>query len=278
MPFAHRLDGSAPVRLSEFDPRESGGLTKADGVARADALGEELAELEDLLYYAGRHALLIVLQGRDTAGKDGCIRRILTYSNVQSVRVEPFKVPTEEELAHDFLWRVHARAPRRGSVAIFNRSHYEDVLVVRVHNLAPEEVWRRRYAHINQFEQLLHDSDTLILKFYLHVSKEEQRERLLAREEEPEKAWKLSVQDWKEREHWDAYTAAYEDALQLCATPHAPWYVVPADRKWFRNLAVIERIVETLRPFRQEWLESLAGLGAQALHEIREYRAAKGEA
>ena len=272
MSYAHRIDGSKPVRLADFDPGERGGLNKEQGIDRMDELGAELGELEDLLFYAGRDALLIVLQGRDTSGKDGCIRKLLDYMNVQSVRVEPFKVPTEEELGHDFLWRIHARAPGRGSVAIFNRSHYEDVLVARVHNLAPEEVWRKRYDHINAFEKLLGDNNTIILKFYLHISREEQEERLLARERETEKAWKLAVGDWKERELWDAYTGAYEDALHRCSTPEAPWYVVPSDHKWYRSLAVIERLVETLRPYREEWLAALEAQGRDAMREIEEYR------
>lgn len=273
--FTHRIDGTHRVRLADLPADERGGLTKEEGQERLAKLGAEWEELEDLLFYAGQHSLLIVLQGRDTSGKDGTIRSLLTYSNASSVRVESFKVPTEEELAHDFLWRVHTRTPRQGFTTIFNRSHYEDVLVVRVHNLVPKEVWERRYDHINHFEELLRDSRTLILKFYLHISKKEQEERLLDREKETEKAWKLSAGDWKEREFWDDYTAAYEDALNRCARPHAPWYVVPADHKWFRNLAVMERLVDTLRPHREEWLRALEKIGEKALAEIRAYRSGK---
>jgi PPK2 family polyphosphate:nucleotide phosphotransferase len=278
MAYARRVDGSKKVRLRDFDTDETGKLKKEDALGRCEALGAELAELEDLLFYAGQHSLLIILQGRDTSGKDGTIRCLLDHSNAQSCRVEPFKIPNEEDLAHDFLWRIHARAPARGSVTVFNRSHYEDVLVVRVHNLVPEKVWRGRYDHINRFEELLQDSSTLIVKFYLHISKKEQEERLLAREQETEKAWKLSVGDWKERELWDDYTAAYEDVLNRCSTPRAPWYVVPADHKWFRNLAVMERIVETLRPHREEWMEALRERGEVAKAEIRAFRegSAKG--
>lgn len=272
MSYTHRLNGSKPIRLSEFDPGETGGLKKEDALTRTDGLGMEWAELEDLLFYAGQHSLLIVLQGMDTSGKDGAIRKLLDYANVQSCRVEAFKVPTGEEGTHDFLWRIHARTPGRGSVAIFNRSHYEDVIVTRVHNLVPEHVWRKRYEHINHFESLLLDSDTIILKFFLHISKEEQHERLLAREEETEKAWKLSVGDWKEREFWEQYQQAYEDALNRCSTESAPWHLVPADRKWFRNLAILERIVETLRPYKEKWLENLQERGEGAKRELREYR------
>ncbi len=272
MAYAQRVDGRKKVRLAEIDPHVDGGLSKAQGKLELQQLGQEFAELEDLLFYASHHSLLIILQGRDTAGKDGAIRRVLEFSNAQSIRVVPFKVPTPRELAHDFLWRVHPHAPGRGMTAIFNRSHYEDVLVSRVRGLVPPEVWERRYQHINHFESLLHDSNTLILKFYLHISKEEQERRLLDREKETEKAWKLSVQDWKEREYWDAYTAAYEDAINRCATPHAPWYVVPADRKWYRDLAVMQRIVEELRPHRETWLQTLRKIGDQALVELRAYR------
>lgn len=264
--------GTEIIRLANFDPADTGEMTKASAKKLTDELGGELADLADLLYYAGRHALLVVLQGRDTSGKDGTIRSILNYTNAQSLRVESFKVPTVTELAHDFLWRVHRCAPARGHATIFNRSHYEDVLVARVHQLVPEKVWRRRYDHINHFEELLLDSETIILKFFLHISPEEQEERLLAREQETEKAWKLSVGDWKERELWEEYTAAYEDALNYCGTPRAPWHIVRADHKWYRDLQVIEQIVETLRPYREEWMAALAETGRVAKRELEEFR------
>jgi PPK2 family polyphosphate:nucleotide phosphotransferase len=232
-----------------------------------------MTELFDLLFYAGKHSLLIVLQGRDTSGKDGTIRSLLSYSNAQSCRVIPFKVPTPEEVAHDFLWRVHQQTPGRGSIAIFNRSHYEDVLVARVHKLVPDPVWKRRYDHIDNFERLLLDADTILLKFYLHISRDEQEQRLLEREKETEKAWKLNVGDWKERELWDDYTRAYEDALNKCASPDAPWYVIPANHKWFRNLAVTEAVVTALQPYRKEWLAHLDRIGAAAKAELEAYRA-----
>ena len=272
MSGAYRVDGNKKIRLEEIDPSQKNGLDKESARRRTDELGVELAELADLLYYASDHSLLIILQGRDGGGKDGTIRRILTYCNVQSLRVEFFKVPSLEEYAHDFLWRVHSRTPGKGHVSIFNRSHYEDVLVPRVHNLMPESGWRKRYDHINHFEELLHDNDTILLKFFLHISKEEQEERLLAREQETEKAWKLAVADWKEREHWEAYTAANEDAINHCSKPHAPWHVVPADYKWYRDLVVIERIVEALRPFREDWMASLAETGKKARKELELYR------
>jgi PPK2 family polyphosphate:nucleotide phosphotransferase len=270
--FAHKLDGSSRVRLDRFDPAETQGLDKEDGLARVDKLGAELSELENLLTYAGTHALLVVLQGRDASGKDGTIRKILEFTNVQQAYVQPFKVPTEEEQAHDFLWRVHKAVPRRGHMTLFNRSHYEDVLAARVHKLVPESVWRGRYAHINAFERLILDADVILLKFYLHISADEQYERLRAREKDPRTAWKLNPGDWREVPLWDDFTEAYEDALSKCASRDAPWYLVPADKKWFRNVAVLDRIVRTLRPYRKLWLDTLKAIGKERMKEIRELR------
>lgn len=213
---------TTPIKLSEIDPEFDAGLKRAEGEARFKQLVDELVELQEGLYAAGRQSLLVVLQGRDTSGKDGTIGAITGPLNSLGCRVASFKVPTEEERSHDFLWRVHKQTPQLGEIVVFNRSHYEDVLVVRVHNLAPEEVWRARFDHINAFEKLLADANTIVVKFYLHISREEQEERLLKREENPEKFWKLSVGDWQEREHWDAYTAAYEEALNRCSAAHAP--------------------------------------------------------
>ncbi len=272
MPYATVLNGTAPVKLADQSTDKKGGLSKDEGIEAAEALGKEFAELEDLLFYAGEHALLIVFQGRDTSGKDGAIRKILDFSNAQSIRVAPFKVPTEMEQSHDFLWRIHQKVPARGEVVIFNRSHYEDVLIARVHKLVPKEVWKRRYTSIRHFEKLLLDNRTILAKIFLNISKDEQEKRLLAREEETEKAWKLSVGDWKERENWDDYTQAYEDALNECATPEAPWHVIPADHKWYRNLAVAEILVEALRPYRKDWLRSLEELGAERKAELAKFR------
>jgi len=273
MAAAYRVDGSKKIRLEEIEAAQKGGMDKDEGRRRTDALGAELSELADLLFYAGEHSLLVVLQGRDSSGKDGAIRRILTYSNVQSLRVEAFKVPNAEELAHDFLWRIHSRVPAQGHMSLFNRSHYEDVLVPRVHKLLPEKSWRRRYEYINHFEEMLYDANTIILKFFLHISKEEQEERLLAREQETEKAWKLAVRDWEEREHWDDYTVANEEVINQCSRPHAPWFVVPADHKWYRDLVIMEQLVETLRPYREVWLAKLGEIGKKAKAEIELYRA-----
>jgi PPK2 family polyphosphate:nucleotide phosphotransferase len=260
------------VRLNRFDPRDTAGVEKEAGLAEVDVWGEELLRLGNLLTYAGKHALLVVLQGTDASGKDGAIRKILDVANIQNARVEPFKVPTELEASHDFLWRVHQVVPRRGHIALFNRSHYEDVIAARVHKLVPKETWQARYEHINAFERLLTDSGVIIVKFYLHVSPEEQRERLLAREKDPRTAWKLNPGDWRELPLHDEVMAAYEEALQRCSPPTAPWYVVPADKKWFRNLAIMQRLALTLRPYRKQWLAHLKQMGKQAMKEIRALR------
>jgi PPK2 family polyphosphate:nucleotide phosphotransferase len=182
----------------------------------------------------------------DAGGKDGTIRHVMTGLNPQACRVTSFKVPSEEEADHDFLWRIHKAVPRLGEIGIFNRSHYEDVLVARVHELAPKEVWSGRYDQINDFEKILFRNQTIILKFFLYISKEEQAKRLLARIDDPQKNWKVSPADLREREYWDDYMKAYEDALERCSTRWAPWYVIPADKKWFRNLAVSEVIVDRI--------------------------------
>jgi PPK2 family polyphosphate:nucleotide phosphotransferase len=274
--YAVRLDGSHKVHLDKYDAAETGGLDKEEGGEKLQKLGDELGELLNLLAFAGQHALLVVVQGRDASGKDGTIRKILEFCNVLSVRVESFKVPTEEERAHDFLWRVHRAVPRRGYFTMFNRSHYEDVIAARVHGLVPEPVWQARYDHINAFERLLADNDTLLLKFYLHVSREEQYQRLLEREKGPRTAWKLNPNDWRELPLSDQVNEAYQDALHKCSTPEDPFYLVPADRKWFRNLAVVERLVLTLRPLRQGWLDHLEAMGKDALKEIKKIRKAAG--
>jgi PPK2 family polyphosphate:nucleotide phosphotransferase len=199
-----------------------------------------------VLWAESKHALLIVLQALDAGGKDGAIRHVFRGVNPQGCQVTSFKVPTEEELDHDFLWRIHKATPRRGYIGIFNRSHYEDVLVVRVRNLAPESVWQQRYEQINQFEKLLAETGTTILKFFLYISKEEQRERFEARLQDPRKNWKFSMGDVEDRGYWGDYMRAYEDALSRCSTPWAPWHIIPANHKWYRNLVVSQIIVEAL--------------------------------
>jgi PPK2 family polyphosphate:nucleotide phosphotransferase len=236
-----------PVTLSDYDPGYSGGYqTKGETKAELKRNGKRLQELQEVLWAEGKHALLIILQAMDAGGKDGTIKHVMRGVNPQGCQVTSFKVPTEEELDHDYLWRVHKATPRRGYIGIFNRSHYEDVLVVRVHNLVPEAVWQQRYEQINHFEKLLADTGTTILKFFLYTSKEEQKERFEARLRDPRKNWKFSMGDVKERGYWDDYMRAYEDALNRCSSPWAPWYVIPANHKWYRNLAVSQVIIGAL--------------------------------
>jgi PPK2 family polyphosphate:nucleotide phosphotransferase len=272
-PYAPATDGSRKVSLAKLETDGATHIRKEAGLEELDTWGTEFAELGNLLTYAGTHALLVVLQGRDASGKDGSIRKILEFSNIQNAYVAPFKVPSAEEYAHDFLWRAHKVAPARGHIALFNRSHYEDVIAARVNKIVPEPIWKRRYAHINAFEELLVDSDVIVVKFFLNVSRDEEIERLYAREKDPRTAWKLNPGDWRELPLWDEVTAAYEDAINKCATPEAPWYLVPADKKWFRNLCVMQRLVLELRPYRTLWLQHLKEMGQQALKEIRALRA-----
>jgi PPK2 family polyphosphate:nucleotide phosphotransferase len=251
-------------RLADFDADYTGRL-KSKKHAQTE-IDENIAVLDDLgyrLYAENRRSLLLVLQGMDTAGKDGTIRHVMRGFNPQSCQVTPFKQPSAEELAHDFLWRIERAAPRKGFVGIFNRSHYEDVLVVRVHNLVPKEEWETRYERINQFEKMLHDGGTTIVKVFLHISKDEQRKRLQARLDDPKKRWKFNRDDLQERRLWDDYQQAYEAALTRCNTEHAPWYVVPANRKWYRNLVVsriLRKTLERLDPQFPPAEEGLEGL------------------
>lgn len=235
------------INLADYDPRFTGDYQKkAETKSALKRNVKKLQDLQEVMWAEGKHSLLIVLQALDAGGKDGTIRQVMRGVNPQGCQVTSFKVPTDEELAHDYLWRVHKATPRKGYIGIFNRSHYEDVLVVRVHELVAEQVWQKRYEQINQFEKLLADCGTQIVKFFLHISREEQKERFQARLDDPRKNWKFSIKDVKERDHWDEYTRAYEDALNLCSTPWAPWYVIPADHKWYRNLVISEILVETL--------------------------------
>ena len=235
------------VRLSEYDARYvEGDIDKKRAKVHTSENALALADLGYRLYAENRRSILLVLQGMDTSGKDGTIRSIMHGLNPQSCRVTSFKKPSEEELDHDFLWRIHKAVPRRGNIGIFNRSHYEDVLIVRVHNLVPPAVWQKRYEFINQFERTLSSDDTTIVKCFLHISKEEQRERLQSRLDNPNKRWKFSRGDLAERKLWDQYQEAYEVALTECSTSAAPWYIIPSDRKWYRNLMVSEVLRKTL--------------------------------
>jgi PPK2 family polyphosphate:nucleotide phosphotransferase len=235
------------VLLTEWDPDDTLGFSKDDEsqVALEKSIAR-LDELQYLMYADNRHALLVVLQGMDGAGKDGTIRHVMRGLNPQGCSVTPFKAPSLEESEHDFLWRVHRAVPAKGDIAIFNRSHYEDVLAPRVRRLVTREVWSARYEQINQFERMLVLNNITIVKFFLHISKEEQRRRLEQRLEDPTKQWKISAADFEDRKLWKEYRTAYEDALARCSTAAAPWYIVPANHKWFRNLAVSRIIVETL--------------------------------
>ena len=249
-----KVKAGQTIKLSKIDPNDTGKI-KSKKEAK-DLLAqniERMAELQNILYAEGKHALLIVLQAMDAGGKDGTIRSIMSGVNPQGVQVTSFKKPTLEELAHDFLWRVHQVVPARSMIGIFNRSHYEDVLVVRVHNLVPPDVWQTRYDHINNFEHLLADSGVTILKFYLHISKEEQKERLQARLDQPHKRWKFNPGDLDERKLWNDYMQAYEVALSRCSNKAAPWYIVPANKKWYRNLIISETIVKTLESLNMQY-------------------------
>ncbi|MBI1294831.1 polyphosphate kinase 2 family protein [bacterium] len=243
----YRVAPGTQVDLSQWSTDDTPEAeSKDEGKERFSVMNNRLEALQEVLYAQGKHKILIVLQAMDTGGKDGAIRHVFDGVNPQGVKVASFKVPTPLERAHDYLWRVHARTPAQGEIVIFNRSHYEDVLVVRVHNLVPEDVWSRRYEQINAFEKLLADEGTTILKFYLHISKEEQKERLQARLDDPSKHWKFSPGDLAERKFWPDYMAAYEAVLSRTSTDWAPWYIVPADRKWYRNLVISEVLVQTL--------------------------------
>ena len=238
-------------RMKHRNPGDTFGIRRNDKALEKTL--RRLRELQHLLYADRRYALLIILQGLDAAGKDGTIRHVMSGVNPQGCEVVSFKAPSHEELAHDFLWRIHKAAPNLGNIGIFNRSQYEDVLIVRVHELVPKEVWSKRYQQINDFEKMLTQNGVTILKFFLHISKDEQKERFEARMRDPARNWKLSLPDFEERQHWNNYTEAYEDALHKCSTPWAPWYVIPANKKWFRNYLVAELVVHTLDGMRLKY-------------------------
>ena len=238
----HRVD------LGSYDPDDTSLLPegKVEARERLTALVERLAEGQELLYAGHKRQLLIVLQGMDTSGKDGTIRHAMQGFNPQGTRVVSFKKPSQEELDHDFLWRVHAKVPAKGETVVFNRSHYEDVLIVRVHDLVPKAAWKQRYDQIIDFERMLYETGTTILKFFLHISRDEQRKRLQARVDDPRKCWKFQHGDLEERKLWNDYMRAYEDALSKTSTECAPWYVVPANQKWYRNYVVASIVADAL--------------------------------
>ena len=259
----YRVEPGTNLQLSGVDPNESEQFSSKQDIK--DELNRQRARIRDLqarLYAERKQSLLIVLQAMDTGGKDGTIRGVFEGVNPQGCQVWSFKAPNTEELEHDFLWRYHTKAPSRGMITIFNRSHYEEVLIVRVKQLMPEEVWRHRYAMINEFEHMLTLNNTAVLKFYLHISKDEQKRRLQSRLDDPNKHWKFSSADLKERVFWADYMAAFEDAIGNCSTDYAPWYVIPANRKWYRNLVVARTIADTLEAMNPQYPPAESGLEA----------------
>ncbi len=267
-----RVAPGTSVKLKDIDPGfKDDHEGHKNAVEEIEHYRQRLRELQELLYADGQRSLLLCLQALDAGGKDGTINHILGSMNPQGCKVVGFKQPSAEERAHDFLWRIHRVTPARGVVTIFNRSHYEDVLIARVHNLVPKEIWSRRYDRINAFESGLTEDDTQILKFYLHISKEEQLKRFKDRLDDPSKQWKISEADYKERTYWDGYTAAYEEALSRYSTKHAPWFIIPADHKWFRNLAVARIVVECLEGLKMTFPPPAVNIE----HIRKEYHSAK---
>ena len=244
---------TAPIRLKDFDPAFSHDLDKDKTREKTTRLCQRIGELQELLNANASHALLILLQGMDTSGKDGAAKRVLEFVNPAGVETANFKAPSAEELAHDFLWRIHQRVPRYGNIGMFNRSHYEDVLIVRVMKLQPESVWRARYEQINAFEKHLAENRVVLLKFFLHISKQEQAERLQARLDDPHKNWKFEIGDLAMRAKWSEFQKAYQDVLNRCSTPWAPWHVIPAERKWHRDYFIARTVAEALEKLKLKW-------------------------
>ena len=258
----YRVEPGSTVDLSSWKTDENEGLNKSLGREATQGLNDRLEAAQELLWAEDKHKVLLVLQATDTGGKDGTIRHVFDGVNPQGVRVASFKKPTDHELAYDYLWRVHKHVPSTGEMVIFNRSHYEDVLVVRVHGWVSEDQIQKRFQHIREFERLLADEGTTIAKFYLHISKDEQKERLQSRLDEPEKNWKFSSSDLAERKHWDAYQKVFADMLGQTSTEYAPWYVIPADRKWFRNLLISRIVVDQLEGLDMSYPEAEDGLSS----------------
>lgn len=268
MDYTWRLGSSQAVRLADHDSGFRAGLERDDVPPLIGPLRAELEELQAICFAAEQHAVLVVLQGMDASGKDETIMPLLSGLDPQGCRVAAFKEPTSDEKRHDFLWRFHAATSPKGIITVFNRSHYEEVLIARVAEEVSEAVWRGRYELINDFEKLLARTDTIILKFFLHVSEEVQSERLRSREEQEDERWQLSAQDFVNQGLWDEYGRAYEDLLERCSTSHAPWHVVPADHDWFRDLAVTRAVVEGLRPYRAAWQEGRLARGRANYEEV----------
>ncbi len=267
---------SGGVKLSKIDPADTGDLhqgNQIDATMAADI--QALEQLQELLYVASDRAVLIVLQGMDTSGKDGTIKHVFSGVNPEGVGVVSFKQPTELELAHDYLWRIHNACPRMGEIVIFNRSHYESLLVERVMGLTPKAVWSQRYEQINQFEAMLTASSTIILKLFLYISKAEQKQRLEERIHKPDKRWKVNVTDWQDRKRWADFMDAYEDVLNKTSTKVAPWYIIPADHKWYRNYVVANIITERLGEYRDDWQQAIEQRGAANLKALEDSGAHK---
>jgi PPK2 family polyphosphate:nucleotide phosphotransferase len=257
----YRVRPGQSIILANLDPNASEDYEKKKHVEQElDHQRQRLQNLQERLYAEHKRSLLIVLQAMDTGGKDGTIKHVFGGLNPQGCQVWSFKKPSDEELSHDFLWRYHQRTPQRGMISIFNRSHYEDVLIVRVKQLVPEDVWRQRYHLINQFEHMLALNNIAVIKFFLHISKDEQKRRLESRLEDPDKHWKFSSNDLKERLFWNDYQAAFEDMINNCSTAYAPWYVVPANNKWYRNLVVARTIADTLEAMNPQYPPAEIGL------------------
>jgi PPK2 family polyphosphate:nucleotide phosphotransferase len=242
-----------PIQFKDFNPAFCHGLDKVAAREKTAKLCQRIGELQELLHANARHAVLILMQGMDTSGKDGAAKRVLEFVNPAGVETTNFKSPSAEELAHDYLWRIHQHVPRYGNIGVFNRSHYEDVLIVRVMRLQPERVWRVRYDQINAFERHLTENRVILLKFFLHISKAEQAERLKARIEDPRKNWKFESADLAMRAKWPKFQRAYEDALNCCSTPWAPWHIVPADRKWYRDFVIARAVVDAMEKLKLKW-------------------------
>ncbi|HVP21904.1 MAG TPA: polyphosphate kinase 2 family protein [Anaerolineaceae bacterium] len=263
----YRIKEGQKVLLKDFDPNDRSGWDgdKDSALAKMTELRLELDGLQELLYAENKHRILFVLQGMDTAGKDGTTRSVFDGTNPQGVQVASFKEPSAIELAHDYLWRIHERMPANGEIVIFNRSHYENLLIVRVHNLVPEETWKKRFDHINDFEKMLVDEGTTIVKFFLHIDLKTQKERLLERLEDPKKQWKLSASDIPERKLWPEYMKAYEEVLSKTSTEYAPWYWVPSNHNWYRNLVMASVVVKTLKDLNPQY--------PPATEDLKNYRA-----
>ena len=244
--------------MSKLDANEktlAEDLGKEESFPPLDELRDELQQLQKMLYAQNKHRVLVVIQAMDTGGKDGCIKHVFSRVDPQGLNVVSFKKPSAEELAHDFLWRIHKHVPQNGHLTVFNRSHYEDIIAVRVKEIFPEEVWKRRYQHVVDFERMLAEEGTTIVKIFLHISKDEQKARLQSRLDNPDKYWKFNPDDLKDRARWDDFMETYEDVIEKTSTSHAPWYVIPADRKWYRNLCVARIMIDTLKGLNMSWPE-----------------------